>query len=96
MFSGYSGFWVTEVLLSLSTLICVIAHRPPMPFGTEHVAALLASWGRAYTFSSVGSGLNKFLSALLIFGHSPGVRKHLAFWRRPTTSSTTSSGNSRL
>lgn len=45
------GFWIVQALMILSTLICVIRNRPPMAFGTEHVAALLSAWGPFIIFS---------------------------------------------
>jgi hypothetical protein len=50
-FLAGSGFCIIQALMILSTLICVIRNRPPMAFGTEHVAALLSAWGPFIIFS---------------------------------------------
>ncbi|KAE9397718.1 hypothetical protein BT96DRAFT_63314 [Gymnopus androsaceus JB14] len=45
------SFTLILVLASISTLIDVIAHHTqPTPFGTQHVALLLAAWGPVIVF----------------------------------------------
>jgi hypothetical protein len=56
-----SAFWVIQALMCLSTLICVIKNRPPMAFGTEHVAGLLAAWGPFIIFSHHDGVLKQFI-----------------------------------
>jgi len=42
---------VTQILASLSSLIDIITHRDtPTPFGTQHVALLLAAWAPCIAF----------------------------------------------
>jgi len=59
------AFFFIVGMLTLSTLISIITHSRPIPFGTEHVSGILSSWG-----------------PVLVFGHSPLVRRRLMFWRR--------------
>jgi hypothetical protein len=42
---------MVSILASISTVIDVAMQRPtPTPFGTQHVALLLAAWGPAMVF----------------------------------------------
>lgn len=48
-----ASFFLVETLAALSTLIDVFAHdSKPSPFGTQHVALILAAWGPAFVFVS--------------------------------------------
>ncbi|GLB39121.1 hypothetical protein LshimejAT787_0602830 [Lyophyllum shimeji] len=44
------AFTIIQPLSSLTTLIDVIKHRTPAPFGTQHVALLLSAWGPVVIF----------------------------------------------
>ncbi|KZP19975.1 hypothetical protein FIBSPDRAFT_932566 [Athelia psychrophila] len=45
-------FFLIQILVTLSTLVDVGRHRPTLtPFGTEHIALLLAAWGPVAIFS---------------------------------------------
>ncbi|EGO03570.1 hypothetical protein SERLA73DRAFT_69425 [Serpula lacrymans var. lacrymans S7.3] len=45
------AFFIIQCLAALSTIIDVANHRPtPTPFGTQHVALILAGWGPAVVF----------------------------------------------
>jgi hypothetical protein len=41
------------MLSTITTLIAVITHRPPTPFGTQHIALILAGWGPIIVFSEL-------------------------------------------
>ncbi|KAF7981194.1 hypothetical protein HWV62_34513 [Athelia sp. TMB] len=58
-------FFLVQILVALSTIIDVSRGKDALtPFGTQHVALLLAAWGPG-----------------AIFGHAPGIRSKLLFWR---------------
>jgi len=64
------AFFGIEMLAALSTIIDVIQKRPePMPFGTHHVALILAAWGPLIVFGHLPSVRTY-------------VTSHLAFWRK--------------
>ncbi|TFY77593.1 hypothetical protein EWM64_g6421 [Hericium alpestre] len=44
------AFFVVMALASLSTIIDLAKGRPPTPFGTQHIALILAGWGPAIVF----------------------------------------------
>lgn len=44
------AFTIIQPLSSITTLIDVIKHRPPAPFGTQHVALLISAWGPVVIF----------------------------------------------
>ncbi|KZP09057.1 hypothetical protein FIBSPDRAFT_760559 [Athelia psychrophila] len=45
-------FFLVQILVTLSTLVDVGHHRQTLtPFGTEHIALLLAAWGPFIIFS---------------------------------------------
>ncbi|THH13622.1 hypothetical protein EW146_g6624 [Bondarzewia mesenterica] len=54
------SFFIIMTLASLSTLIDLSKHRPPSPFGTQHVALLLAAWGPMIVFGA--SFINQWVS----------------------------------
>jgi hypothetical protein len=56
---------MTQILLTMSTLIDVIRGREshPMPFGSQHVGLMLCAWG-----------------PVAVFSHAPAVRAHLKGW----------------
>ncbi|KAF5383216.1 hypothetical protein D9615_005027 [Tricholomella constricta] len=45
------AFTIVQPLSSISTLIDVIRHKPPAPFGTQHIALLISAWGPVFIFS---------------------------------------------
>lgn len=65
-----SSFTLILVLASISTLIDVIAHHTqPTPFGTQHVALLLAAWGPVIVFGECFArfpDFNSFCVALTV------------------------------
>ena len=47
----FSAFVAVQFLTCISTVIDVATHRPtPTPFGTQHIALLLAAWGPVVVF----------------------------------------------
>ncbi|KZP19973.1 hypothetical protein FIBSPDRAFT_743083, partial [Athelia psychrophila] len=45
-------FFLVQILVTLSTLIDIGNHRKTLtPFGTEHIALILAAWGPFVIFS---------------------------------------------
>ena len=77
-----SVFFVIQVLIILSPLIDIGQKRQiSRPFGTQHVALMLASWGPVIIFCA------KLLFAHIYIcltcnrlAHSPAVRKYIVFW----------------
>jgi hypothetical protein len=71
---------MVSILASVSTVIDVAMQRPtPTPFGTQHVALLLAAWGPAMVFGESDQILSKFLTEVGSgAGHIPSVRRALA------------------
>ncbi|KAF9068847.1 hypothetical protein BDP27DRAFT_762517 [Rhodocollybia butyracea] len=56
------SFTLILILASLSTLIDVITQRvQPSPFGTQHVALLLAAWAPVFIFGSIPSTRRKLM-----------------------------------
>ncbi|KAF8235663.1 hypothetical protein L208DRAFT_1255421, partial [Tricholoma matsutake] len=41
-----------HMLSCITSLIAVITRRPPTPFGTQHIALILAGWGPVIVFST--------------------------------------------
>lgn len=45
------AFTTVHMLSCITSLIAVITRRPPTPFGTQHIALILAGWGPVIVFS---------------------------------------------
>lgn len=77
-----SAFSAVQVLVCVSTIVDVASHRQnPTPFGTQHIALLLAAWGPAIVFSKCDHLPLRPVKTLDCLGHHPHVRQRLAFWR---------------
>ena len=82
--SAFRAFFSVETLAALSTVIDTIAHDgKPSPFGTQHIALILAAWGPSVIFGKSISILLPFSSTLIhkIAGCSPAIRRRLMFWQ---------------
>ena len=80
---SFSACTTVQFFSSISTVIDVATRRPnPTPFGTQHVALLLAAWGPVVVF-----GMFRFLflqknsRISLLSGHLPSVVRNLIPWR---------------
>lgn len=82
----FSVFVSVQFLTCISTVIDVATHRPtPTPFGTQHIALLLAAWGPTIVFGMLHFVLLQLIHSHRPSGHLPAVMRNLRPWRELNT-----------